>query len=237
MSRRAAARFSGRSGVTIRTGARIEAVRPAIARCLALILPLFACEAGSSDDADELETGDDSTGSAPTGSTAPEPTTADPTEGGGDPSTGGDDPPADSGSSSGGDPQPLPPTSGAELRPWLAAGEYLGWQAESGVHPSTGPHFGGVRTFVNDVLHDSLEAGATSHPPGSAAIKELYGAGDTVLGWSVEIKLQADSAGGDGWYWYEDYQDSVYADGTGEGICTGCHGGGNDYVLSPFPLQ
>lgn len=222
-------------------------VRPVIALSLALALPLFACEVGSSDDdADELETGagstegsDDSASPSSTGGTQPELTTADPTEDGGDPTTESDDgdPPADSGSTSGGDPQPLPPTNGAELVPWLQAGEYLDWQAESGVHPSTGPHFGGVRTFVNDVLYASLEAGATSHPAGSAAIKELYGAGDAVLGWSVEIKLQDDSAGGDGWYWYEGYQDSVYADGNGEGICTGCHGGGNDYVLTPFPLQ
>lgn len=222
-------------------------MRAAIALRLALALPFFACEVGSSDDdGDALETGvgstegpDDSAGPT-TGDTPPEPTTADPTEGSGGPTTESDDgdPPADSGSTEdSGDPQPLPPTNGAELVPWLQAGEYLDWQAESGVHPSTGPHFGGVRTFVNDVLHDSLAAGATSHPEGSAAIKELYGAGDAVLGWSVEIKLQDDSAGGDGWYWYEGYQDRVYADGTGEGICTGCHGGGNDYVLTPFPLQ
>ena len=94
-----------------------------------------------------------------------------------------------------------------------------------------------MRTFVNDVLYASLEAGSAAHPEGSAAIKELYGGGGTVLGWSVEIKLQADSAGGGGWYWYERFDTSVYADGTGEGICTGCHGGGHDYVLTPFPLQ
>jgi hypothetical protein len=218
-------------------------VRPAIVVALAMILPLPACEAGSSDDADELDTAagttggsasDDSTGLGPSsaGSTGmADATTADSED---DP-TG--DPSADSGSSSGGGEQPRPPTNGAELVPWLAAGEYLDWQAESGVHPSNGPHFGGVRTFVNDVLHASLEAGATSHPQGSAAVKELYGAGGTVLGWSVTVKVQADSAGGDGWYWYEGYQDDVYADGTGDGSCTGCHGGGDDYVLSPFPLQ
>jgi hypothetical protein len=224
-------------------------VRAAIVLRLTLALPFLACGTESSDDdADELETGagstdgpgsDDSAGPGTTGDTPSEPTTAEPTEDDGDSTTESNDgdPPADSGSGSGGEPQPLPPAHGAELRPWLEAGEYLDWQAESGVHPSTGPHFGGVRTFVNDVLYDSLATGASSHPEGSAAIKELYGAGDTVLGWSVEIKLQSDSAGGDGWYWYEGYQGSVYADGTGDGGCTGCHGGGSDYVLTPFPLQ
>lgn len=214
------------------------------ASILALLLLLPACQAGSSDDVADPDPDAGSTedpGSSE-GSAGPEPdpdpttagsTTATETTTGDDPTEGPD---PDTGST-GEQPQSLPPTSGAELVPWLAAGEYLEWAAESGVHPSSGPHFGGVRTFVNDVLYASLEAGAASHPVGAAAVKELYGAGGTVLGWSVEVKVAADSAGGDGWYWYEGYQDDVYADGTGEGICTGCHGGGNDYVLSPFPLQ
>ena len=62
--------------------------------------------------------------------------------------------------------------------------------------------------------------------------------GGTRLGWAVMVKVQADSAGGDGWYWYETFDGAVYADGTGEGLCTGCHsGGGTDFFLSPFPLQ
>jgi hypothetical protein len=252
----AAARRSTFAAVTILVHERIDPVRSTIALALTLVLPLPACEIGSSDDAagsdtetstTEATASDDLAGPdtdpSTSGSTAmPEPTSADPTEGGDDPTTSdptsqGDGTGASSGSTTGGDDQPLPPTNGAELLPWLEAGEYLGWTAESGVHPSSGPHFGDVRTFVNDALLGSLEAGAAAHPAGAAAVKELYGAGGTVLGWSVEVKLQADSAGGDGWYWYERYQDSVYADGTGEGICTGCHGGGNDYVLSPFPLQ
>jgi hypothetical protein len=211
-------------------------VRAPIAIILPLVLCSLACEGTSSDDAAEPDTSagttvgpgtsDTSSAEPDTGTTrGPEPTTqAEGTE------------TADSGSSGGGE-QSLPPTNGPELVPWLEAGAYLDWAAESGVHPSSGPHFGGVRTFVNDVLLGSLEAGAASHPVGSAAVKELYGAGGTVRGWSVEVKVQADSAGGNGWYWYEGYQGDVYADGTGAGICTGCHGGGNDYVLSPFPLQ
>lgn len=230
-------------------------VRSTLALALTLIPTLPACELGSPDDGSDTETStteasDDfgqSSGPEPTISTsgstaAPEPTTADPTEA--DPTEAGDvtttqadGTDSSSGSTTGIDEQPLPPTNGTELLPWLEAGEYLAWTAESGVHPSSGPHGGGVRTFVNDVLLTSLAAGSASHPAGAAAIKELYGDGGTVLGWAVEVKLQADSAGGDGWYWYERFQDSVYADGAGEAICTGCHGGGNDYVLSPFPLQ
>jgi len=249
-------RPSGRA-VTIRERVRITPVRSAIPLALTTLLLLPACDPGSSDDAAEPDTDTDTTAATPASddfagpdpdtsssgsTTAPEPTSADSSEGG-DPSTSssttqGDDTDATVGSTTtGGDEQPLPPTNGAELLPWLEAGEYLEWTAESGVHSSSGPHGGGVRTFVNDVLLASLEAGATTHPENAAAIKELYGDGGTVIGWAVEVKLQAESAGGDGWYWYERFEDSVYADGTGEGICTGCHGAGNDYVLSPFPLQ
>ncbi len=132
----------------------------------------------------------------------------------------------------------LPPTNGAELLPWLESEVYTGWTSESAPHPSAGPHFDGVWTFVNDALLDSLEAGSPTHPEGSAAVKELFNAGGTRLGWAVEVKIQADSAGGDGWYWYEIFDGNEFADGTGKGICTGCHsGGGTDFVLTPFPLQ
>jgi hypothetical protein len=137
-----------------------------------------------------------------------------------------------------------PPANAQELLAWLRAGRYLAWPAESAIHQSGGPHFGRVRTFVNPVLFGSLSAAASSHPAGAAAVKELYGAaGGDLLGWSVMIKVQAESAGGNGWYWYERFRDTVYGSGLGIGGCTGCHGGGfgsfvsKDFVLAPFPLQ
>lgn len=48
----------------------------------------------------------------------------------------------------------------------------------------------------------SLEAGSATHPTGSALVKQLYGPGDQVLGWSVMVKVQDESAGGAGWYWF-----------------------------------
>lgn len=131
---------------------------------------------------------------------------------------------------------PIPSEPDALLS-WLQGGGYVEWDAESAVHAGAGPHFGAVRTFLSEELVASLSAGAAQHPAGSATVKELYGGGDTLRGWTVSIKLEADSAGGEGWYWYEWYDDAVLADGAGLGACTGCHAAGDDYVLIPFPLQ
>lgn len=129
------------------------------------------------------------------------------------------------------------PTTVAELQTFLASGAYQNWTAESAVHGSTGPHFGDVRTFVNDDLFDSLDAFNTTHPVCSASVKELYGqGGNAVRGYSVMVKV-TDGSGGDSWYWYEDYDGSVVAEGVGNGTCTGCHGSGTDFFRSPFPLQ
>jgi hypothetical protein len=183
-------------------------------------LGLHACSGGGGSEGDEPST--TSTGDAPS-TTAPDPTASGPTTS--DASTTGLD--------------ELPPTDGAEqLEQWLGAGAYKRWPAESQIHPSAGPHGGNVRTFVNAALEQSLAEQAATHPQGAASVKELYGGGtDTRIGYAVMVKLAPDSAGGDGWYWYERLGATVYADGTGVGLCTGCHGGGADYVLTPHPLQ
>lgn len=131
----------------------------------------------------------------------------------------------------------LVPTDAESLLPWLLAEPYLDWPSEAAIHGSTGPHFGNVRTWVNPGLEASLEDGAASHPAGVAAVKELYGSGQERRGWAVSVKLDDDSAGGDNWYWYEWFDGGIVASGAGNSLCTGCHGGGNDYVLTPFPLQ
>lgn len=133
----------------------------------------------------------------------------------------------------------LPPIDSVDaLLAWLEAGNYMSWQAESGIHPSSGPHGGQVRTFFNDVLFDSFTQGLTAHPQGAVAVKELWGDGQSIIGWAVEVKVDADSQGGDGWYWYEKIGMTEYGGGTGISLCYGCHGGGGvDYVLTPWPLQ
>lgn len=133
------------------------------------------------------------------------------------------------------------PTSSAELFAYVQSGVYRAFAAESGVHPSAGPHGGSVRTFVNDVLAGSLAAGGATHPAGAAAVKELYAADRTTLtGWAVEVKAAPDSDGGRGWYWYEVFSTSDGSrpiEGFGNASCTGCHAQGLDYVRIPYPLQ
>lgn len=136
------------------------------------------------------------------------------------------------------DPQ-NPPADARELRAWLQAGTYLGWHAESGIHPSGGPHGGSVRTYMNDAVFDSLVAGNAAHPRGAAVVKELYFGTATVQLWAVAIKVDDDSAGGNGWYWYE----GASLSGRGLRACTQCHASdyrqfiSKDFVLTPFPLQ
>lgn len=132
------------------------------------------------------------------------------------------------------------PSNAAALLAFLQAESYAQFAAESAVHAATNgsPH-NDVRVFINDTLSQSLAGGQTSHPVGSAAIKELYDTDQTTrIGWAVSVKTQADSAGGQGWYWYEIINGSVVADAKGLALCTGCHQStGQDFFSSNYPLQ
>ena len=126
-------------------------------------------------------------------------------------------------------------SGGADLLLWVMAGNYTEWAAEAAQHPSAGPHFTAVRTFVNDVALTSLEAGNAEHPVGSALVKELYGNAPEIGGWAVMIKTQP-GPGADTWYWYEWFQGTTYADANGIGGCANCHSMGQDYVRTELPL-
>lgn len=126
------------------------------------------------------------------------------------------------------------PLGGKALQTWLEDGEYTGWAAEPEVHDGAGPHFGAVRVFVNPDLEASLLDGNTEHPIGSSSVKELYGSGDSVLGWAVMTKIESGTSG-DTWHWYERYEDDTLIDGVGKPDCSGCHGAGIDHVLTEWP--
>ncbi len=134
-----------------------------------------------------------------------------------------------------------PPANGDELFDWLKAGNYKSWVHESKQHPSAGPHPQAVIAYLNSILDESMASGADNHPQGAAAVKELFDGSGNLSGWAVSIKTDADSAAGQGWYWYEmlgtTVDSRVVADGNGVPLCFGCHTPGNDFVLIPYPLK
>lgn len=123
----------------------------------------------------------------------------------------------------------------ARLFKWLQQKKYAGFKAESAVHPSAAvAAHGDVRVFVNKKLADSMAAKSKSHPLGSAAIKELFKDGKHI-GWAAMLKTNQDKGDGTGWYWYENLSTTdttkPIAAGQGATLCTGCHSGGNDFVM------
>lgn len=137
------------------------------------------------------------------------------------------------------------PADAAKLFAYLQSGAYKSFMAqESKRHPSAGPHTKiglDVRVFMNDALDRSLASGADQHPAGSAVVKEMFTAKGDLRGWAVAVKTTADSAEGQGWYWYEvksttDNRRPVAA-ANGVGLCAGCHAAGRDFVLSTYPLE
>jgi hypothetical protein len=133
------------------------------------------------------------------------------------------------------------PSQSAELIAFLRAGGYRSFAHESARHPSAGPHFGEVITYLNPVLEASLADGASEHPACAAAVKELFVGEDTVQGWAVFVKVRERSQDGGGFYWFEttstapDDDPDFAADGIA--LCAGCHRSGTDFVRAPFPLQ
>ena len=141
-----------------------------------------------------------------------------------------------------------PPTQLDELFQYLNDGKYKSFvHRESKLHPSQGPHVRfnrPVRVFLSEDLAASMAAGNASHPAGSSAVKEMYrDDGKTLQGWSVAVKTQEDSDGGEGWWWYEvtSTTDPTRLGGgragNGVRVCTGCHASGSDFILTGYPLQ
>ncbi|MGQ0508640.1 MAG: hypothetical protein ACT4TC_25350 [Myxococcaceae bacterium] len=114
----------------------------------------------------------------------------------------------------------------------IRGGGYKGWRSEPAPHASAGPHGGRVRTWLNDALYASSAAKNETHPNGSISVKELYGqgAGTTPTGFAVDVK---DNTGT--WVFLEGFEPTLtqyYFRGTGN-LCSGCHGSGDDFLLTP----
>jgi hypothetical protein len=124
------------------------------------------------------------------------------------------------------------------MQTWIDAGHYADWQCETDPTTKTDGAaaihvHGKTRVCTNPRLQRA--SGGGEFPAGVASVKEVY-SGDAISSYDVYLKVSADSAGGDGWYWYGA---SARTSGLGLGTCTGCHGaadsdadhpGAGDYV-------
>jgi hypothetical protein len=158
----------------------------------------------------------------------------------------------DAGEASAGTSQ-TPPMGETSLLAWIATGQYKQWACEPAVHASRGPsvHTPFDRVCSNNVLSAAAgDGGMGPWPEGAAEVKEIYMAmGDATPtgGYAVSLKTSADSAGGANWYFYERFDGTLYADGLGTPLCTGCHSlagadafhtttvGARDFVFTPVP--
>ncbi|HEU0029761.1 MAG TPA: cytochrome P460 family protein [Kofleriaceae bacterium] len=136
-----------------------------------------------------------------------------------------------------------PPTSGSAVESWLADGAYRTWAAEAQIHEARSPSPHGFNRIYSNELVAQNATGTGSWPKGAAAVKELYASATdpTPIGYAVYLKLDADSANGANWYWYERMGQMVFADGRGnegtaKSLCVGCHAAaGADPAHTPSP--
>jgi hypothetical protein len=137
----------------------------------------------------------------------------------------------------GGEADPLPPTSGrVEIEAWLAKGIYKTWTCQDGVQdPITISPHGKQRICSNKLVTD--HATPDEYPVDASSVKELYdAAGTNIVGYAVSRHTKAGTDGGS-WYWYErvplDHpampdENGVVADGPGDAgrakdLCVSCH--------------
>jgi hypothetical protein len=91
-----------------------------------------------------------------------------------------------------------------------------------------------ARVYLSPALADSLRSGATEHPVGAAAVRELIAEGsDVPTGWALNHKLES-GVGANGWSFYEVYSTDADAEPLvferAASGCIGCHADGVDFV-------
>ncbi len=103
-----------------------------------------------------------------------------------------------------------------------------------GFYKGTQPHGFYLRTYVNNIAYDAIQAKAGQYPDGAIIVKENYTPDKTLASITVMKKIAGyDPAGGD-WFWAKYNPDgSVAAEGKLQS-CASCHARvkGQDYVYS-----
>jgi len=129
------------------------------------------------------------------------------------------------------------PATGAEadIKAWLALGEYEkgNWKCEAAPHAARSPSPHGTNRICSNATLSGHGAG--EFPVGAAAVKEIYD-GANVTGYAMYRKLE--TGGGEAWYWYEELAGSTVANNTGDlgtarSVCVGCHAGAGSDAMHP----
>jgi hypothetical protein len=130
------------------------------------------------------------------------------------------------------EPADPPGEDAAAIQAWLRAGAYLDWEVFD--PPPKEGMAAGARVYLSPALAESLRSGATVHPVGAAAVRELtQEGGDAPIGWAINQKVES-GAGAQTWSFYEVF--STEADALplvferGASGCVGCHAEGADFV-------
>lgn len=133
------------------------------------------------------------------------------------------------------------PDEAQALVAFLEAKQYGEWAKEAEYHLSAGPHGESVRTYYSPKAASALNSDAPTFPAGAASVKELM-SGGSIYGYSVWVKVEDATDGGNGFFWYElihhgGGNDTVYGNARGSSDCVGCHSAGKDYSLSTLPFE
>lgn len=134
------------------------------------------------------------------------------------------------------------PTNPDELLAFLKEGKYKDFPVyDTEMRPSDVSHHK-MKIFYDKAVSDLLAAGNKEHPAGSTIVKEQYGPdNDELTGWSVMVKTQDTSDGGQGWFWYEVIEENgeitklPVEPGNGQAACSSCHTVGKDFVRGAPP--
>ncbi|MGB1700894.1 MAG: hypothetical protein ACPHRO_13130, partial [Nannocystaceae bacterium] len=86
--------------------------------------------------------------------------------------------------------QQPPSEDPAAVQAWLDERFYEAWDKEPIAHPSLGPHFGLVRTYVNRRAYQGIMEDMEELPRGAVAVKVLFGADPSeVRGHALSYKV------------------------------------------------
>jgi hypothetical protein len=108
----------------------------------------------------------------------------------------------------------------AALTAWLTRGDYKAWACESAAMAARPNGAHGRNRICSNRLTQTNTGG--EYAVDAASVKELYGSGDQIIGYAVSRHIKPGTSP-DTWYWFEISGGSLFADGVGVGLCSGCH--------------